>query len=220
MRHVLSSVEEAYKYTESRRTDLNILDNAVRIILRRKRRLTHRDNAKPPLLFRTLSLSFSATSLSCARLIDDRLHTSRLSQLAEILSRDCARHNNGAADKRNGYKEHVDGKTEVKLTTDAQSSPSGLPLRTLLAHLSRSPAPPPSPPPPSLCASSCAAMIFLDRTLSRYLLFFPLLLQRERPSTDRDRHRAMNPSRTRFADYLGGSIANPNRQSFRRNQEG
>lgn len=105
------------------------------------------------------------------------------------------------------------------LTTDAQRSPSGLALGTLLAHLSRSPAPPlaplpppPPPPPPSaLCASSCAAMIFLavDRSFLPLPLrppfsffFFLTTLGEPRSSSSRG-----GSSRARLAHYLGGSIS-------------
>lgn len=99
------------------------------------------------------------------------------------------------------------------LTTDAQRSPSGLPLGTLLAHLSRSPAPPlpppspplplPPPPPSALCASSCAADDLPRSIVGFFFLPFRTLttLRVPRPSS-RDRF-----SRARFAHYLVGSIA-------------
>lgn len=101
------------------------------------------------------------------------------------------------------------------LTTDAQRSPSGLPLGTLLAHLSRSPAPPlpppspplplpPPPPPPSaLCASSCAADDLPRSIVGFFFLPFRTLTTLRVPRlSSRDRF-----SRARFAHYLVGSIA-------------
>lgn len=102
------------------------------------------------------------------------------------------------------------GRGRALLTTDAQGSPSGLPLGALFAHLSRSSAPPSPPPPsvpppppplPALCASSCATMISLclPSSCSRltYVPFFVVVsllpLGRKRPSAGRDCHRAVIP---------------------------
>lgn len=157
-----------------------------------------------PLLSSPLSLS--PTFLARA-LIDDRPHDSDGSPRRGIglrggkHFRDGVRWQKGRQDRPCRR-----GRTRAVLTTDAQGSPSGLPLGTLLAHLSRSPAPPPPPPPPPfpplpLCASSCAAMIFPERSFLSSCFAFTTEKTADEP---RSSSRGGSP---RIAHYLGGSIA-------------